>query len=473
MTSISVESSSYLKDQGFAVYCLRITADGSTAAHVAKRYSVLRAHHSEVVGNAHPNLAVPFPAASTYSYLVRSSTELLETRKRELDAYFSALPDTLARAMAKSLIAGDPGAGAALPAGGLAPDGSLDSLYAPIIVPSVSLTEYVLSNVHKAKSGTAAIIDGPSDRAILYCDLGAQINACAAGLAARGFGKGHVLAILSPNVPEYAIAFHAVASLGGVVTTLNPLYTAAEVCHQLKDANATFLLTVGAFGDKAKEAVAGTSVSRLILFDAAADDDAAKPVPLTAFRSLLLSKGQPEEGQGGSAPQQPAAAIHPEDVVAIPYSSGTSGLPKGVELTHRNIVANLVQITDSHLQLTAADTLIGVLPFFHIYGMVVILNAALARLAKVVSMPKFDPGEFLGHLKKHNVTIAHVAPPIVGFLAKHPAVDSVLPLPHLRELFSGAAPLGGELAAAAKERLGLEHVRQGYGSTLSPAEPKT
>ena len=102
--------------------------------------------------------------------------------------------------------------------------------------------------------------------------------------------------------------------------------------------------------------------------------------------------------------------------------------------------------------------------------MIVILNAALLSLSRVVSMPKFEPADFLRHLKAHEVTVAHVAPPIVGFLAKHPAVESVLPLPKLRELFSGAAPLGGDLASAAKARLGVQCVRQGYGMTeMSPA----
>jgi acyl-CoA synthetase (AMP-forming)/AMP-acid ligase II len=157
-------------------------------------------------------------------------------------------------------------------------------------------------------------------------------------------------------------------------------------------------------------------------------------------------------------------------VVVIPYSSGTSGLPKGVLLTHFNLVTQLQQLTAVHVKLTKDDTLVGVLPFFHIYGMTVILNASLAFGAKTVTLPKFDPPLFLKVLKEHGVTVAHVAPPLVGFLAKHPAVDSVLPLPKLRELFSGAAPLGADLAAAAMARLGVRLVRQGYGMTeMSPA----
>jgi acyl-CoA synthetase (AMP-forming)/AMP-acid ligase II len=116
------------------------------------------------------------------------------------------------------------------------------------------------------------------------------------------------------------------------------------------------------------------------------------------------------------------------------------------------------------------DVLCAILPFFHIYGMTVLMNCGLRAGATLVTMPKFDPAGYLKILKIYGVTIAHVAPPVVNFLAKHPAVESVLPLPKLKELLSGAAPLGQELADAAKKRLGITSLRQGYGMTeMSPA----
>ena len=128
------------------------------------------------------------------------------------------------------------------------------------------------------------------------------------------------------------------------------------------------------------------------------------------------------------------------------------------------VVANVLQCEVEHVRMDSSDTLVGVLPFYHIYGFTVILNIALCSGATVVTMPSFDPALFLKVLKQHSVTVAHVAPPLVGFLAKHPAVDSVLPLPNLKELFSGAAPLGRELEDAVRARLGC-FVRQGYGMT--------
>jgi acyl-CoA synthetase (AMP-forming)/AMP-acid ligase II len=160
-------------------------------------------------------------------------------------------------------------------------------------------------------------------------------------------------------------------------------------------------------------------------------------------------------------------AIDPAtDVAVMPYSSGTTGLPKGVMLTHRNLVANLVQI--DAIEPRDLRAFAGVLPFFHIYGMVIIMNFALMRGATVVTLPRFELESFLRVLQEWPIAVVHVAPPVVVALAKHPVVDQ-FDLSGVRYLFSAAAPLGAELTDAVETRLSLR-VRQGYGMTeASPA----
>lgn len=312
----------------------------------------------------------------------------------------------------------------------------------PLTIPEVALTDFLIDRV-AARGDHAAFIDGPTGRTIT-CDAWARsVRAVAAGLAKRGFRKGDVFAIYSPNVPEYAIAFHAVALAGGIVTTINPLYTVGETASQLKDAGARFLMTVPPFLERAREAAASSAIEEVFVFGEAEE--------ATPFASLAAA-GDP-----------PAIAIDAiDDVVVLPYSSGTTGLPKGVMLTHHNLVANIVQ-THAVLRLDETDTVLGLLPFFHIYGMVVIMNLALHSGATVVTMPRFDLEQFLETLEKYRITFANVVPPIVLALAKSPAVEG-RDLSALRMLFSGAAPLSASLAEAAAARLGCEVV-QGYGLT--------
>ncbi len=320
------------------------------------------------------------------------------------------------------------------------------SPYPDVDIPDISLTEFVLSRTRQF-GDKPALIDGPSGRTITYAQLGGAVRLVASSLAKRGFGKGDVLAIYSPNIPEYAVAFHAVSLLGATVTTVNPLYTAQELAHQLKDAGARYLLTISLFLENAKTAAAQSNIEEIFTFDPV---DGATP-----FATLLQSDGA-----------LPEISINPaEDIVVMPYSSGTTGYPKGVMLTHRNLVANLVQMDGiTGIDITNEDDIImGILPFFHIYGMVVIMNMSLSRGATIVTMPRFDMVQFLELVQKHKITRVNLVPPILVGLAKHPIVDQY-DLSSLVELFSGAAPLGQALATEVKNRLHCRVV-QGYGLT--------
>src|SRR6266850_805326 len=334
-----------------------------------------------------------------------------------------------------------------------------------VTIPEVPITPFVLQNA-KALGSKPALIDGPTGRVITYANLVESISRAAAGLHARGFKKGDVFAILSPNVPEYAIAFHGVASVGGISCTVNPLYTEHEIAHQLKDSGARFLVTMTQCLPKANAAAAlGTNIEEVFVFVKDGCDELLEGAGATPFSSLLESDGE-----------APDVVINPrEDLVALPYSSGTTGLPKGVMLTHHNLVANMCQMQGLSY-FTHNDTLIAVLPMFHIYGLMVVLNLGLQQGATIVTMPRFELEPFLQILQDYEVTLAHLVPPIVLALSKHPVVDNYK-LPKLRTIFSGAAPLGEDLTRACMKRLSCE-IRQGYGMTetspvthSSPADP--
>ncbi len=158
-------------------------------------------------------------------------------------------------------------------------------------------------------------------------------------------------------------------------------------------------------------------------------------------------------------------------MVVLPYSSGTTGTNKGVMLTHGNLVANIAQ-TLAAAEVTEDETFVAVLPFFHIYGMQVLMNAGLRAGVTVITMPRFDLELFLRLHAEHHVRRAFVAPPIIVALAKHPMVDD-FDLSSLTQVFSAAAPLSADLALEAGARLGCE-VAQGYGMTeLSPVSQVT
>jgi acyl-CoA synthetase (AMP-forming)/AMP-acid ligase II len=310
-------------------------------------------------------------------------------------------------------------------------------------VPDVSLTDFVLAGAAD-RGDRPALVDGPTGRTLTYGQVADGVRRLRTGLAGRGFGKGDVFALFCPNVPEFAVAFHGIVGAGGVVSTVNSLYTADEVAFQLGDAGARFLLTIPSFMDRAGEAAKKAGIDEVFVLGEA---DGATP-----FTDLLASADEPPD-----VPIDPAS-----DLAVLPYSSGTTGLPKGVMLTHRNIVANLVQFGWFDY-IREPDRVIGILPFFHIYGLVVILHSALSTGATIVSMPRFELEPFLETMTGQRITRAFLVPPVILALAKHPAVDAY-DLSALEMIMSGAAPLDGQLATACADRLGCP-VIQGYGLT--------
>ncbi|SDU34540.1 AMP-binding protein [Gordonia westfalica] len=331
---------------------------------------------------------------------------------------------------------------------------SFTSPFPDVEIPEVSVHEFLFGTIADDELGRTALVDPKSGAVTSYGELIAQIDAVAGWLASRGVGVGDVVGILSPNIPAFATVFHGILRAGATATTINALFTASEIAKQLRDSGAKMLVTISPMFEEAKAAAdeVGLPAENLIVLDAAGQADSGHPNAADVIGARLPA---------------PQVSFDPATHVAVlPYSSGTTGNPKGVALSHRNLVANVAQLKP--LQgMTPDDVVIAVLPFFHIYGMTVLLNAALFNRSSLVVMPRFDLVEFLENIQNHKVTMAYIAPPVAVALAKHPIVDNY-DLSSLHTMMSGAAPLDDELGQAVAKRLDL-HMLQGYGmSELSP-----
>ena len=331
------------------------------------------------------------------------------------------------------------------------------SPYPEVAIPEIPVYEYLFADLTDADADRVALVDATTGSELTYRDLVTRIDAFAGALADRGIGVGDVVGLLSPNSPSFAVAFHGILRAGATATTINALFTPKDIAKQLGDAHAKMLITTSALLPQAGEGAehAGLSPSEVVVLDGGGEADAA-------------SAGHPSlDDLLASGADVPAVSFDPvTHLAALPYSSGTTGNPKGVMLTHHNLVANVAQIRPIQ-GVTADDVVIAVLPFFHIYGMTVLLNAALHARARLVVMPSFDLRAFLGNIQNHRCTVGYIAPPIAVALAKHPMVDE-FDLTSLQTVMSGAAPLDEDLGHAVAKRIGCRMV-QGYGmSELSP-----
>ena len=317
-------------------------------------------------------------------------------------------------------------------------------------IPDVCLWEFLFGDGFGEHTGSAAFVDGVTGASLTFGELEEQALRVAAALAGRGIGRGDVVAVFAPNSPWWPVVFHGVLRANAVVTTVNVLNTAGDLAAQLADAGARMLVTSAALLDRAEAAAATVGLDD----DAVVVLDGAPGHP--SGRDLLAGTADP-----------PALMVGPEDTAVLPYSSGTSGRPKGVVLTHRNLVANLEQIRAVAPQLDPGRRFVVVLPMFHIYG-ASLMNQGIHRRLTVVTLPRFDLVEFLRTVARYRPPHLHLVPPILLALAKHPAVDAH-DLSSVEIVYSGAAPLGAELAGAVEARVGCRVV-QAYGLTeTSPA----
>jgi acyl-CoA synthetase (AMP-forming)/AMP-acid ligase II len=287
----------------------------------------------------------------------------------------------------------------------------------------------------RAMGDHAGLIDGSSGAAIAYAQLAARVDRAAAGLAARGLRPGDVLALWAPNSPEWAIAALGAMAAGATVTGVTPMCAERELAGQLMDCEASILVAAPELMDVARRA------------------GVRQAVPLGEI-----------EGEGAA----PAVALEPARAVALlPYSSGTTGLPKGVMLTHANVVAGVGQVRAA-LKLGPRDTVVAVAPFAHVMGFVITMASALASGATLVTLAQFAFEPYLELVERHRATVLIGPPPVMAALAGHPAVDA-RDLSSVELVVAGGAPVPAEIARAVGERLPGAVVRLGYGLTETAA----
>ena len=328
-----------------------------------------------------------------------------------------------------------------------------------IDVPDCTLYELLFAGLTGEDAAKTAVVDDASGVRLTFGQVRAQVDAAASWLAARGIGPGDVAAVFLPNGPDYLAAFHGIARSGAAATPINAGYTAHEVARQLAETSARLIVTCPALLDQAAPAAAeaGLTPADVLVTGGPGDPAAIAAGGHTAWSAVLATPAAP-----------PDLDVDPATHVAcLPFSSGTAGLPKPVRLSHRNLVANLLQFNEVLRPLGGDASLVAFLPYSHIYALTTNLNYGLFRRCAQYPLAGFDPSRFLGIIARHRPALLFVVPPVAAFLARHPAVARA-DLSSLRLIVSGAAPLDGAVGRALQERLGVR-VIQGYGMTeLSP-----
>jgi long-chain acyl-CoA synthetase len=298
-----------------------------------------------------------------------------------------------------------------------------------------------------------AIVFG--NRSLTFADLDAESSRLAHGLRALGLKTGDRLGIFMPNCPEVEIAFYAASKLGAVSCPLNSSYREREVTYQLNDAGARMLITHAKLWPVVEEALPRLRSTLTIILVGDDAPDAA---------SNIISYSDVIEGQSADPP---AARVDPGHLAALPYSSGTTGLPKGVMLTHRNLVTNHEQ-WGSILRLGPEDSYVIYQPLSHIYG-VTMMGVSVRSGSKQILLERFDLETVVRLIEEHGVTWLFAVPPTLLTLANAPGLDRSQ-FRTVKYAFSAAAPLPPDVARRVEDRFGFRVV-QGYG--LTEAGPAT
>ncbi|XP_052749606.1 uncharacterized protein LOC113512983 [Galleria mellonella] len=339
-------------------------------------------------------------------------------------------------------------------------DKTVNSPYKDVVIPETTLAEYVWQVLDKHPTKTATIC-AITKRHYTFEQIYKQSQTLGANLRRKfNIQDGDTVAVLLPNIPEYPTVVFGILNAGGIVTTLNPIYTAYEVQRQIQLSEAKLIVTLPELVTVVNKALELAKVNIPVI---AVNTNQDLPDGTVSYKELV-------EDNHVDLNVLKQVKRNVNDVAFLPYSSGTTGLPKGVELTNKCLVANLQQQTTdmrmySFTTETNQDSVLAVLPIFHVYGLSYVMLQSLTAGLKLVTLPKFQPDTFLHSLLEYKINNLYLAPPMVLFLGSHPQATSKH-LESLRVMVSGAAPLSrvdlDKLMGKVKHEF---HFTQGYGMT--------
>jgi len=320
-----------------------------------------------------------------------------------------------------------------------------------VSIPDLAFHEMCWARVEEFKE-RVALVDFATGTQLTFGQARHFARQVAGGFVRAGAQQGQVVAMVLPNSCEHVLTFLGASEAGLVVTSLNPAATAGEIHHQLANSGADYLVTLPILLSKVQEAIGQLDIQVVLAGEGESNDNQK----LTLSSVIALGK----EENTCNLP-----SIHPQSTCWLPYSSGTTGRPKGVRLSHANLVANMAQLDHPTVRFIEdkATTLL-LLPLFHIGGLNIIMSHGLSHGATQIIMPSFDPGMFLEILTKHRPNTMLLVPPLIQFLAQHPAVTADH-LSSIENITGGAAPIGLSLLEQMHQKAPHIRFREAYGMT--------
>ena len=295
------------------------------------------------------------------------------------------------------------------------------------------------------------------DQQLTYAQLVRQARRMANALRGLGLRPGDRVMLMLPNCPAYPIAYYGTLMAGGIVAQTNPLYVEREIEHLARDSGARIIVTTDGLSARVGAVVPRTSLEHVIV----ARLGGPEPEP-AAIRLEALLAAHPDT--------DPGVAVAPEQTAVLQYTGGTTGLPKGAMLSHRNLVANVLQTAEMGERPAPGEVrILTILPLFHSFGMTCCLNLGLHLGARLVLLPRFDVEHVMRAIKQHQITHFPGVPTMYVAVLNYPHAEDY-GISGIRSISSGGAAMPLEVAETFEQKFGAE-ISEGYG--LSEASPVT